>query len=188
VVTGIPNFDNCARYRDNALADRGYVLVCTSDARETMKPDNRKKFIGRAVQIAAAKGLPLVFKLHPNENWARSRAEIERWAPGAKIHTSGSAEEMVANADVLVCQYSTLAFVGVALGKEVHSYYPDEELRRLLPLQKPNSARRIADVCRQLLAERHGQQILRDDLEVVARGSWPWCRRGSDPRACRERS
>jgi hypothetical protein len=166
VVTGIPNFDNCARYRDNAIADRGYVLVCTSDARETMKFDNRKKFIARAVEIAA--GRPLVFKLHPNESWDRSRAEIERWAPGAKVYTSGSAEEMVANADVLVCQYSTLAFVGVALGKEVHSYYAEEELRRLLPLQKPNSARRIADVCRQLMAERYGHQALADELEGVA--------------------
>jgi hypothetical protein len=169
VVTGIPNFDNCARYRDNAIVERGYVLCCTSDARETMKPDNRKEFIARAVELATAKGRPLVFKLHPNENWDRSRAEIDRWAPGSKIYTSGSAEEMVANADVLVCQYSTLAFVGVALGKEVHSYYPDEELRRLLPLQKPNSARRIAEVCRQLLAERHGQRPAADhDLGVVA--------------------
>jgi hypothetical protein len=169
VVTGIPNFDNCARYRDNAIVDRGYVLCCTSDARETMKPDNRKRFIRRAVELAKAKGRPLVFKLHPNEKWDRSRAEIERWAPGAQVHTSGSAEEMVANADVLVCQYSTLAFVGVALGKEVHSYYPDGVLRRLLPLQKPGSARRIADVCRQLLADRYGKQpVAQPKLGVVA--------------------
>src|SRR5205085_7378489 len=101
-VTGIPNFDNCARYRDNAIVDRGYVLCCTSDARETLKPDNRKRFIRRAVEIA--NGRPLVFKLHPNEKWDRSRAEIERWAPGSKIYTSGSAEELVANSDVMICQ------------------------------------------------------------------------------------
>ena len=154
VVTGIPNFDDCARYRRNRFPHRGYVLVCTSDARETFKYDNRRKFIANAVALAG--GRQLIFKLHPNENWARSRAEIERWAPGALVFTDGSAEEMVANADVLVCQYSTLAFVGMALGKEVHSYYRTDELRRLLPLQRPGSAARIAEVCRQLLAERRG--------------------------------
>src|SRR5580704_17793953 len=35
VVTGIPNFDDCARLADNRFPHRGYVLVCTSDARET---------------------------------------------------------------------------------------------------------------------------------------------------------
>lgn len=157
-VTGIPNFDNCARYRQNAFPHRGYVLVCTSDARETMKYDNRKKFIARAVEVA--RGRQLIFKLHPNEDWDRSRAEIDRWAPGSLVYTSGSAEEMVANAEVLVCQYSTLAFVGVALGKQVHSYYPDEELRRLLPLQRPMAARRIAEVCRELLVERQAARAL----------------------------
>jgi hypothetical protein len=117
-----------------------------------MKLDNRKRFIRRALGLAA--GRPLIFKLHPNEDWARARREIDRWAPGALVYTTGSAEEMVANCDVLVCQYSTLAFVGLALGKEVHSYYPMERLRRLLPLQGGMAAQRIADVCRGLLAER----------------------------------
>src|SRR5262249_21421255 len=62
VVTGIPNFDNCARYLNNSLPDRGYVLVCTSDARETFKFDNRRRFIRRAVAIAD--GRPLIFRLH----------------------------------------------------------------------------------------------------------------------------
>jgi hypothetical protein len=159
VVTGIPNFDDCARYRDNQFPHRGYLLVCTSDARETLKLDNRKAFILRAVALAA--GRALIFKLHPNENLARARAEIARWAPGALVYDKGSAEEMVANADALMCQYSTLAFVGVALGKEVHSYYPPEELRRLLPLQRPMSAARIAEVCRGLLAERQSATVAR---------------------------
>ena len=59
-----------------------YVLCCTSDTRETYKPDNRKRFIRRAVDIAA--GRPLFFKLHPNENRERSTREIARWAPGAR--------------------------------------------------------------------------------------------------------
>jgi hypothetical protein len=149
VVTGIPNFDDCARYARNAIPAHGYVLVCTSDARETWKLDNRKRFIRRAVALAA--GRPLMFKLHPNEDRARATAEIARWAPAATVYTSGSAEEMVANCAVLICQYSTLAFVGLALGKEVHSYWRIDELRRLLPLQGGGAARRIAQVCRALL-------------------------------------
>jgi hypothetical protein len=151
VVTGIPNFDDCARYRNNSFPHRDYALCCTSDTRETYKFDNRKKFIRRAREIAG--GRPLFFKLHPNENRARSTREIERWAPGARVFASGSAEEMVANASVLICQYSTLAFVGLALGKEVHSYYDLAELQRLLPLQGGGGARNIAEVCRGLLRD-----------------------------------
>jgi hypothetical protein len=150
VVTGIPNFDDCQRYHNNRFPQRGYVLVCTSDTRETLKFDNRKRFIRRAVEIAA--GRPLIFKLHPNENRARNTREIQRWAPGAQVFTDGSAEEMVANCDVLIVQYSTLAYVGLALGKEVHAYADVDELRRLLPLQGGRAAREIADVCRGLLA------------------------------------
>ncbi len=152
VVTGIPNFDDCARYRQNDFPLRDYVLVCTSDTRETLKFDNRKRFIQRAVALAA--GRPLVFKLHPNENRVRSIGEIERWAPGARVFTEGSAEEMVANSSVLICQYSTLAFVGLALGKEVHSYFDLAELKRLLPLQGGGAALAIAEVCRGLVAEK----------------------------------
>jgi hypothetical protein len=152
VVTGIPNFDNCARYRDNDFPQRDYVLVCTSDTRETLKFDHRKRFIRRAV--ALAQGRPLIFKLHPNENHARSSREIARLAPGAQIFCTGSAEEMVANAEVVICQYSTLAFVALALGKEVHSYFGLERLQRLLPRQGGNAAVSIAEVCRGLLAEQ----------------------------------
>jgi hypothetical protein len=69
------------------------------------------------------------------------------------VFTTGSAEEMVANASVLICQYSTLAFVGLALGKQVHSYFDLAELRRLLPLQGGEAARNIAEVCRSLVGE-----------------------------------
>ena len=50
-VTGIPNFDDCQRYRHNTLPDRGYVLACTSDLRETFRRDRRKAFIQRVVAI-----------------------------------------------------------------------------------------------------------------------------------------
>jgi hypothetical protein len=170
VVTGIPNFDDCARYRQNQFPLHDFVLCCTSDARETMKLDNRKRFILRAVAIAAQAGKPLVFKLHPNEDHERARAEIRRWAPEAEVYIKGSAEEMVANCAVLICQYSTLAFVGLALRKEVHSYFDLEELRRLLPMQGGGAAGRIAEVCRSLLAEAPRRQRAAAAAEVEALG------------------
>lgn len=150
IVTGIPNFDDCRRYQQNDFPHRDYVLVCTSDTRETLKLDNRKGFIKRCVKIAA--GRPLIFKLHPNENHERNTREIARWAPGARVFTRGSAEEMVANCSVLVVQYSTLAYVGLALGKEVHAYTDLDELKALLPLQGGRAASNIAAECRKLLA------------------------------------
>src|SRR5262249_5269966 len=150
VVTGIPNFDDCARFRDNTFPHRGFVLVCTSDARETLKWwENRPRFIRQAYAIAA--GRQLIFKLHPNEDRRRAIADIHRWAPGALVYTSGSAEEMIANCDVLITQYSSVAFVGLALGKEVHSYFDVATLRELLPLQNRCAASNIAAVCRQML-------------------------------------
>jgi hypothetical protein len=151
VVTGIPNFDNCDRYRRNDFPLRDYVLVCTSDTRETFKPDRRERFLRKAVALAA--GRPLVFKLHPNEDWKRSTREIALVAPEARVFTEGSAEEMVANCKVLVCQYSTLAFVGLALGKEVHSYFEQRSLQQLAPLQGGLAAQSIAAVCREVLRE-----------------------------------
>lgn len=153
IVTGIPNFDNAKQYLANTFPYRNYVLVATSDARETFKYDNRKQFIRQA--LAIANGRPLIFKLHPNERVDRATREIIALAPHALVLTKGKAEEMVANCDVLVTQYSTLSYVGLALGKEVHSYFDVEMLRRLTPLQNGGaSAQRIAKVCHGLLAGR----------------------------------
>jgi hypothetical protein len=148
-VTGIPNFDDCSKYSDNDFPHRGFVLVCTSDARETFKRDDRVAFIRKAAGIAA--GRKMVFKLHPNERRDRAAREIERHAPGALVFQSGNTEEMIANCNVLVTQYSSTAYVGMALGKEVHSYFPLEELRRLMPEQNACAARKIADVCYEVL-------------------------------------
>jgi hypothetical protein len=150
VVTGIPNFDDCRRYERNDFPYRHFVLVCSSDARETFKRDDRRAFLGRCVEIAA--GRQLIFKLHPNENAERAKREILDLAPGALVYASGCAEEMIANCDVLVTQYSSTVFVGVALGKEVYSYNDLAEVRRLLPLQNGSAARNIATVCREVLA------------------------------------
>jgi hypothetical protein len=151
VVTGIPNFDDCRRYCQNDFPHRGYVLVCTSDARETFKRDDRAALVRRALDIA--QGRRVVFKLHPNEDHARAFAEIRAIAPEALVYSSGSAEEMIANAEVVVTQWSSTAFVALALGKEVHSNFPMDELHRLAPVQNGGrSAKNIAQVCRDVLA------------------------------------
>jgi hypothetical protein len=150
VVTGMPGFDDCRRYMENDFPHRGYVLVCTSDGRETFKRDDRSHLIRRALGIAA--GRPLVFKLHPNEKGALRREEIRALAPRALVFQDGSAEEMIANSDVLVTEWSSTVFVGMALGKPVYSNFPPSELRRLLPWQNGGtSAARIARVCREVL-------------------------------------
>ena len=148
-VTGIPNFDDCAAFLDNDFPHRSYVLVCTSDARETFKWHDRSAFVRRAMRIAA--GRELVFKLHPNENARRARREIKRLAPQASVFSEGPTHAMVANCSVLVTEWSSVAFVGLALGKEVHSSHPISELERLMPEQNRSAAQRIARVCESLL-------------------------------------
>lgn len=151
VVTGIPNYDDCASFLENDFPHRGYVLVATSDGRETFKRDDRKAFIERARAIAA--GRPLFWKLHPNEDWARATAEIAEWAPGSRVFTDANTNHLIANCDVLITQWSTVVYVGLALGKECHSHFDLGELRRLAPLQNGGrSAARIASVCEELLA------------------------------------
>jgi hypothetical protein len=149
-VTGIPNFDNAARFCFNRFLYRDYVLVATSDTRETFKRDDRRRFIERALAIAA--GRPLIFKLHPNENVPRSTREIHDLAPHALVLAKGNTGEMIANCDVLITQYSSVAFIGLALGKEVHSYFDVDELRRLLPIQNGGTSHHhIAAACRRVL-------------------------------------
>jgi hypothetical protein len=59
---------------------------------------------------------------------------------------------MVANCNTLITQYSSLAFTGISLGKEVHSYFDANLLNRLTPIQNDgSSAKNIADVCRSYL-------------------------------------
>ena len=151
VVTGIPNFDDCARYLQNDFPHRQFVLVCTSDMRETFVYENRRELIRRAVQIAD--GRQLIFKLHPNENTGRAREEVRRWAPGALVYTAGRAEEMVANCDVLITRRSSLAYVGIALGKQTFSDFDMDDLRRMVPDQHGMAAENIAAVARMLLEE-----------------------------------
>jgi hypothetical protein len=171
VVTGIPNFDNCRRFLDNTFPQRDYVLVCTSDIRETFGRDDRKAFILKAVRIA--NGRPLIFRLHPNERVRRARREIERYAPGAGVYATGPTEEMIANCSVLIAQFSSTAYVGLALGKEVYSEFDIEDLREKMPIQSGAAAEAIAAVCRRLLsaeraADQAGEHHERNDLVRVA--------------------
>ena len=149
VITGIPNFDNCRRFLENDFPHRHFVLVCTSDSRETFRYENRKKFIRDCTAIA--NGRPLLFKLHPNENIERATWEINTYAPGALVFATGDTNAMIANSDALITQYSSTVYVAMALDKEVHSYFDIEELRRLLPIQNGRAAKNIADVCRSML-------------------------------------
>ena len=151
VVTGIPNFDDCERFLNNTFPLKHFVLVCTSDSRETFKFENRARFIRKAVEIA--QGRQLVFKLHPNENVGRSESEIRRIAPEALVFSTGNTEEMIANCDVLITRFSTTVYVGLALGKECYSDFDMDELRRLTPIQNGRAAENIALVCRSLLIE-----------------------------------
>jgi hypothetical protein len=149
VVTGIPNFDNCQRFLNNTFPHRDYVLVCTSDVRETFGREDRKAFIQKAVRIADER--QLIFKLHPNERVSRARREIERYAPKAVIYATGPTEEMIANCSVLMTRFSSTAYVGLALGKEVHSDFDIEGLRQKMPIQTGAAAEAIAAVCRRLM-------------------------------------
>ena len=74
---------------------------------------------------------------------------------------------MVANCDVLITQYSSVVYVGIALGKEVHSYFDIEMLYRLLPLQHASAAKNIARVCRQFL-EAESVSVPQLSLEMAS--------------------
>ena len=149
-VTGIPNFDHTETYRHNDFPYRDFVLAATSCIRETLKPDNRSAFIRWVLEIAGDR--QVIFKLHPNENVARAIREIKSLDPDALIFTEGNVNHMIANCSVLVTQYSSVVYVGLALGKEVHSYFDINVLRRMLPIQNGGaSARHIAELCRQLM-------------------------------------
>jgi len=84
----------------------------------------------------------------------RAVAEVRRWAPNARALTSGSGEELAANCHTLITEWSTLAYVGLALGKPTYSYRDLEAHRAMLPDQNGRAAHNIAAVCRQAMAMR----------------------------------
>ena len=147
LVTGIPNYDNHIQFLGNEFPYRDYVMVATSDMRETYRFENRIGFIKNAVKIAG--GRQMLFKLHPNEKVERATAEIKAHTPGGTlIYHSGNTNHMIANCCELITQYSTVVYTGISLGKKVHSFFDLKELEELAPIQNGGiSAKNIAQVC-----------------------------------------
>lgn len=166
-VTGIPNFDNVSQYRNNNFPEKDYVLVATSDIRECMGEDDRIAFLKKSIEIA--NGRKMIFKLHPNEKLSRAIQEIKQVAgQDAIIYADGKAEEMAANCEELITQYSTLVYIGIGLGKKVHSYFDLEELYSLMPKQNgASSARQIAEICRGYMEfSGTGESYLRQNNQI----------------------
>lgn len=148
IVTGMPNYDDLQKFADNNFPHHDYVMVASTDMRETFRYENRPAFIQEAVRIA--NGRRLLFKLHPNENFVRADSEIRKHAPkDTLIYHSGNTNEMIANCCELITQYSTVVYTGIALGKKVHSWFNTDELYKLMPIQNGGtSAQNIANICR----------------------------------------
>jgi hypothetical protein len=150
-VTGIPNFDDFEKLKNLEFEHKNFVLVATSDIRETKKYENRKKFIRKAQKIA--QGRKLLFKLHPNEIIKKRTDEINKYAPEALVYHGVSIDPMLANCDVLLTRFSSTIFPALALGKEVYSDINFEDIIKLKPIQNNGtSAKAIAEVGRELLA------------------------------------
>ena len=165
IATGIPNFDDLAACKENNFPKHDYVLAATSDIRECFRFENRPKFIRKCADIA--QGRPLVFKLHPNEKYNRAIREIKDHAPaGTEIFTEGNTNEMIANCSELITQYSTVVFVGLVLGKKVHSYFNVENLKKLCPIQNGgNSAKAIAKLCSAFISYHgNGKEFLSEGI------------------------
>jgi CDP-glycerol glycerophosphotransferase (TagB/SpsB family) len=150
-VTGIPNFDNIVNeMKKLKFEHKNFVLVATSDIRETLKYENRKKFIEYALKIA--NGRKLIFKLHPNENVKKRTSEIKKYAPDALVYHGVSIDPLIANCDVFITKFSSTLFPAFVLGKEVHCSIDNNELQNLVPIQNNGtSAKNIAEVAKELL-------------------------------------
>ena len=157
-VTGIPNFDNYEELMNSDFPHENFVLVATSDMRETYKYENRKQLILEAVKIAA--GRKLIFKLHPNENVKRAEGEINKYAPGSLVYYGVPIEPMISKCSTLVTRYSSVVYKALVLGKEVISDIPNSELEKLIPVQNGGtSAKYIALEARRLYAESRTKDI-----------------------------
>lgn len=143
-------FDNMKEFHQNNFPFHGHVLVATSPLRETFRFDDRKSFIQKCKRIAGNR--MLIFKLHPLENSERAIREIINIAPKAIVYTHGNISHLIANAEAVITQQSTVTFVAVALNKEVHTNLDVAELKRLMPIQNgDSSASHIARICSRML-------------------------------------
>ena len=149
-VTGIPNFDDLDRYRQDDFPFRDFVLGATSSLRESFQYEDRPAFIRKVLEVAD--GRQVVFKLHPNENHTRALREIGHYAPGAVTFTSGNIHSMIANCTAMVTKYSSVMLIALGMGKFVYSDLEPSFAEGLRPVQNGGtSAKNIADICRQYL-------------------------------------
>ncbi len=150
-VTGIPNFDDFEKLRNLKFEHKNFVLVATSDVRETTKYENRKELLLKAKKIAGNK--KIIVKLHPNEIVKKRTTEVKKYLPDALVYHGVSIDPMIVNCDALVTRFSSTIFPAIALGKEVYCNIDLGEIKRLFPIQNGGtSAKEIADVARELLA------------------------------------
>jgi len=160
-VTGIPNYDNATDFLNNDFPYKDYVLVCTSDIREQRFSEDRIGFIQKCLEIA--NGRPLFFKLHPNEEWDRAYKEIIDHCPeNTMVFQEEDTNHMIANCSELITQYSTVVYIGIALGKPVHSYFNIEVLKKQLPIQNDGtSSQSIAALAKEFVDfNGSGQEFL----------------------------
>ena len=150
-ATGIPNFDNfAAELGENPIKEEGFVLGATSALRESYKYENRKAFIKKTRSLA--NGRPIIFKLHPNENYERANAEIKKIIPEATVYTDININYFIARCNAMVTKYSSVIMVALALDKKVYSDLPEHQLMKLKPIQNGGrSAERIAAICKTYL-------------------------------------
>ena len=149
-VTGIPNFDDFEKLRNLEFEHKNFVLVATSDIRETTKYENRKRFLLNAKKIAGNK--QIIVKLHPNEKVKKRTAEVKKYLPDALVYSGFGIDPMIANCDVLITRFSSTIFPALALGKEVYCDIDIENIKSLTPIQNGgSSAKVIANIARELL-------------------------------------
>ena len=169
VITGIPNFDNAGAHLDNDFPHRDFVLVCTSNSRETFKRDNRRRFLRKALTIAGDR--PVIFKLHPGERHGRAIQEIRSVASDALIFRDGNTEHMIANCAALVAHTPMSRSPPQRSAKRSTRYIDPEFLRRTLPIQNGGtSAANIAEVCRGCL-ESSPAHLQRVRARIEPRGA-----------------
>jgi hypothetical protein len=150
-VTGIPNFDEFDKLKDLEFEHSNFVLIATSDVRETTKYENRKKFLLNAKKIAGDR--QIIVKLHPNEIVEKRTAEVHKYLPEALVYHGVNIDPMIANCETLITRFSSTIFPALALGKNVYCNIDLGEIKRLFPIQnKGNSAKAIAEIARELLA------------------------------------
>lgn len=167
-ITGIPNFDNIAKHQNNNFEHHGHVLVATSDIRECLGKEDREAFLKNCTKIA--NGRKLIIRLHPNEIYDRAVDEIKRNCPAdTLILQTGDTNDMVANCSELITQWSSVSYIGLALGKKVHSFFPIEELEEKMPIQNNGtSAAHIAEICEALYNFKGSMTQFKDSYNASA--------------------